>query len=83
MQSTGLHDKNGKLIYEGDIVNVPDNYNEFGQFAGEKYEIYFKAGGFRFKPKFDEKARGCWLEDNNTFEVIGNIYQHKELLEKC
>ena len=41
-----------------------------------------KLGGFRFKPKFDENARGCWLEDDNTFEVIGNVYQNPELLNK-
>lgn len=81
MQCTGLRDKNGKLIQEGDIIEVPDNYNEFGQFAGEKYEVYFKSGGFRLKPKFDKKARGCWLEDDNTFKVIGNIYENPELLE--
>lgn len=80
MQCTGLTDKNGKLIYEGDIVKVPEDYSTFGQFADEKYEVYYKAGGFRFKPKLDKKARGCWLEDDNTFEIIGNIYENSELL---
>ena len=79
-QYTGLKDKNGKKIFEGDIIQIPDDYNEFGHSAGEIYEIYFRYGGFRLKPKYS-KARGYWLEDDETVEVIGNIFDNKELLE--
>lgn len=82
MQYTGLHDKNGKGIYEGDIVRIPNDYELYGTNAGEAYEVYFAYGGFRLKPKYNSKARGYWLEDDNEIEIIGNIYESKELLNE-
>ena len=79
-QFTGLTDKNGKKIFEGDIIKIPDDYDEFGINAGEIYEVYFAFGGFRLKPKYS-KAKGFWLEDDKTVEVIGNIHDNPELLE--
>ena len=79
-QFTGLTDKNGKKIFEGDVIKIPDDYDEYGHNAGEIYEVYFCFGGFRLKPKYS-KARGYWLEDDETVEVIGNIHDNHELLE--
>ena len=79
-QYTGLKDKNGKKIWENDIIKIPDDYDKFGHNAGEFYEIYFCYGGFRLKPKYS-KARGYWLEDDETVEVIGNIFDNPELME--
>lgn len=79
-ECTGLRDKNGKLIFEGDIIKIPDDYDEYGMNAGEIYQIYFCCGGFRLKPKRSD-ARGYWFEDDNTFEVIGNIHDNPELLK--
>lgn len=79
-QFTGMTDVNGKKIFEGDIIKIPDDYDEFGHNAGEIYEVYFCLGGFRLKPKYSD-ARGYWLEDDETVEVIGNIHDNPELLK--
>lgn len=81
MQCTGSKDKNGKLIYEGDIIQIPYDCDTYGIFAGVKREIYFNEG-FRLKPKRAKICRGRWLEDAEYFEVIGNIYENKELLDE-
>lgn len=79
-QYTGLTDKNGKKIFEGDVVKIPDDYDEFGINAGEVYEVYFAFGGFRLKPK-RSNAKGFWLEDDKTVEIIGNCHNNPELLK--
>jgi uncharacterized phage protein (TIGR01671 family) len=82
MQFTGLSDKNGREIYEGDILKVPDDYDIYGFMAGEVRQVYFKDGCFRFKPKNDGESteRGHHLEDDYEYKVIGNIYENPELL---
>lgn len=88
--STGLSDKNGKRIFGsipvngemskgGDVVKIPDDYETFGQFAGEEREVIFAYGGFWLKPVWDKSAKGNWLEDDNCFEIIGNQYEGGEV----
>ena len=75
MQSTGLKDKNGKEIFEGDIVKMSkDVYSE-----PTYYEIVRHRGGAY---RLESKQHGCelWLRHTDC-EVVGNIYENPELLE--
>lgn len=77
MQFTGLHDKNGKEIWEGDIVRNPQD---------EVGKVVYSTGSFwaQFIPphNWDPMVPAVLLDDKN-FEVVGNIYkdENPELLE--
>lgn len=74
MQCTGLKDKNGKLIYEGDICKY--KFEEIGE---QKAIIYFSKElcSFLAKPLNDFQYTRI-----NDCEVIGNIYENADLLEE-
>ena len=77
-QCTGLKDKNGKLIYEGDIINCFDCRPYSRSFPlVEKGIITYKKAQFIVNTKFSEYL----FEDIEDIEIIGNIYENKELLE--
>lgn len=101
MQCTGLKDKNGKLIYEGDIVRFEETY-ECACFTNIK-EVLFKIvwSDYSFKAKQIKIIQGNksyefpltlsklleiepYTEHQTTInlEIIGNIYENKELLEE-
>lgn len=76
MQYTGLLDKNGKEIYEGDIVSIPGAVSLFGIGAVVNYRGAFGA-------ELDGIDKKPWLLCNineKDIEIIGNIYQNPELL---
>lgn len=74
MQCTGLKDKNGKLIYEGDIV--VDN-------EGDKAIIEYNDlhACFQFNFGDDYREFGESDVDIEQCEIIGNIYENPGLLE--
>ena len=82
MQFTGLKDKNGKEIYEGDVVDVQNEE----QFKIEWFEDTASWIGVGV-----QTGKGRWFENREMFErefqissikseVIGNIYENPELL---
>ena len=71
MRFTGLKDKNGKEIYEGDIVQPYAN----GQKLGVCFIDYLHVGFRMSQGSFDSTVN--WY---HKVEVIGNIFENKELL---
>ena len=77
MQCTGLRDKNGKLIYEGDIVN-----GHCGVYWMKMLVIWDEISASFYFKKLDKKGKLLPFVSDTTFvEIVGNIYENPELLE--
>ena len=75
MQFTGLYDKNGKEIYEGDILKRPD--------LEINYIVVFNGGCFCIQDSKNKHHKLKLLDGISIFlGIIGNIYENPELLEE-
>ena len=75
MQFTGVFDKNERAIYEGDIMSSHSNRNDFIPLV-----VDFEDGGFVFKSHTKQGADKITQDRVGRLVVIGNIYEHLELL---
>ena len=94
-QYTGLKDKNGKEIYEGDIVDWTFFYNRIGPNGGCTETdtqlcgvIKWSNGGFVFEVWRNDFEDAGWygisdlnFDSSSDIEVLGNIYDNPELVE--
>lgn len=82
-QFTGLKDKNGKEIYEGDILAWHSNIYRKHDWVGL---VLYRGAGFAVQESDKSYSSPEWLDcacrkDANIIEVIGNIHENPELLE--
>lgn len=92
-QFTGLRDKNGNEIFEGDIINI---FYGHPSWINTPFEVVFIMGSFCMKKPdlnrstaftlylhdcFEQGITTVESDDSFLFEVIGNIYQNPELLQ--
>lgn len=78
LQCTGLKDKTGKLIYEGDIIYKKGSKNY------KKEKMYSRVCWDSMYAQFnisDENGMHQMPSNSNNIEIIGNIYENPELLE--
>lgn len=88
MQSTGLKDKNGKEIFEGDIVKRdgvkrPEvvRFGEWTDVDSLGYKEQYIGFYFESEHEGQEWLHSVQPQFNHLYKVIGNIYENPELLE--
>lgn len=94
-QYTGLKDKNGKEIYEGDIVDWTFFYNSVGLQGAVEKDITLRGvitwgtAGFVFEVWSNDFENAGWygisslnFDPTSDIEIVGNIYNNPELVEQ-
>jgi uncharacterized phage protein (TIGR01671 family) len=86
MQYTGLKDKNGKEIYEGDVIQLKEYKCDKEDFYNATYQISYEAPSFVAKAIVSSVfVKGALIHINEHYmsfiEVIGSIYENPELLK--
>ncbi|WP_051996245.1 YopX family protein, partial [Lentilactobacillus farraginis] len=80
---TGLKDRNGKEIYEGDILAWHSNIYRKQDWVGL---VTYRGAGFAVQESGKARSTSGWLEcasreGSNIVEIIGNVHENPELLE--
>lgn len=81
MQSTGLKDKNGVEIFEGDVVFRKDGECSFKGIV-KKDRFYFYIEGTNIRDSFSFEDVADVQTGEADLEVIGNIYENPELMKE-
>ena len=79
LQSTGLFDKDGIAIYEGDIVS--EIYTSFGKVEKDTPFVVMFGNQEFADGNYEEHCIGYNLNPEIRYEIIGNIYENPELLK--
>lgn len=81
-QYTGLKDKNGKEIYEGDIVS--EEFEYCGEKAKTIWQVRWRDDECAFELHYVSgfEVDDCWLvaDDEENYKIIGNIHENPEVL---
>lgn len=80
MQYTGLKDRNGREIYEGDILLDDQQAKGIVFFEDGSFRLTSSKTGIRNYDEYDTLNQ--YLVDYNELEVIGNIYKNHDLLNE-
>lgn len=82
MQSTGLVDKNGKEIFEGDIVQFEDCYTETDFLYVNTGIVEWSQGSFTITNRYSVEMGDLLDGEFLDVTIIGNVYENPELLEE-